>query len=187
MENVVSGKRWAEDTDPHKPPRPSAPIPGLLSYDEYVRRQQEWDEIQQQMRLFGLFYEGGEAFMYPAAWLMNSERLHKQLLESEVERKVEALGIDVAAGGGDETVWTFADQHGIIEQVGMHLSDTMEIAGRTVRYIRQHKLAGKQVAIDAGGGGKQISDRIRELVMEHPDSSNLVFVALGRRLGLVAQ
>jgi hypothetical protein len=38
----------------------------------------------------------------------------------------------------------------------------MEIVGRTVRLIQQHNLPPERVAIDAGGGGKQIADRLHE-------------------------
>ena len=40
--------------------------------------------------------------------------------------------------------------------------NTMEIAGRTIRLIEQHRLPAWQVAFDAGGGGKQIADRLHE-------------------------
>jgi len=58
-----------------------------------------------------------------------------------------------------------------------------EIGTLEVRSAYDHTIAAaRQLGCEAA-----TADRIRELVMEHPDSSNLVFVALGRHLGLVAQ
>jgi hypothetical protein len=78
-------------------------------------------------------------------------------------REVEAIGVDVAAGGRDKTCWTLIDHAGVIDQIIMDLANTMEIVGRTVRLIQHHNLPASRVAVDAGGGGKQIGDRLHEL------------------------
>jgi hypothetical protein len=75
---------------------------------------------------------------------------------------VEAIGVDVAAGGRDRTCWTLVDRLGVIDQIVMDLANTMEIVGRTIRLIREHRVDSNRVAIDAGGGGKQIADRLQE-------------------------
>ena len=77
-------------------------------------------------------------------------------------RRVEAIGVDVAAGGRDDTCWTLVDRLGIIEQIVMDTPNTMEIGGRTIRLIKRHELPAGRVAFDAGGGGKQIADRLHE-------------------------
>jgi hypothetical protein len=38
----------------------------------------------------------------------------------------------------------------------------MEIVGLPIRLLDQHQLAAGRVAFDAGGGGKQIADRLKE-------------------------
>jgi len=68
----------------------------------------------------------------------------------------------VAAGGRDDTCWTLIDRLGVIEQIVLDTPNTMEIVGRTIRLIKEHGLPGRRVALDAGGGGKQIADRLRE-------------------------
>ena len=45
----------------------------------------------------------------------------------------------------------------------MDTPNTMEIPGRTIEMIRRLKVPAQCVAIDAGGGGKQIVDRLHEL------------------------
>jgi hypothetical protein len=70
--------------------------------------------------------------------------------------------VDVAAGGRDKTVWTVVDQWGVIEQIVMDTPNTMEIPGRTIGLMRQYNVSAQRVAFDAGGGGKQIADRLRE-------------------------
>ena len=70
--------------------------------------------------------------------------------------------MDVAAGGRDKTVWTVADEEGVIDQIVMDTPNTMEIPGRTIELMSQYKVPASQVAFDAGGGGKQIADRLQE-------------------------
>jgi hypothetical protein len=77
-------------------------------------------------------------------------------------RRAKAMGVDVAAGGRDNSCWTVVDRCGIIEQVVLDLDDTMQIAGRTIELMKKYSLAAGFVALDAGGGGKQIADRLRE-------------------------
>jgi hypothetical protein len=72
------------------------------------------------------------------------------------------VGIDVAAGGRDQTCWTLVDRYGIIQQIVLDTPNTMEIAGRTISLIKEHRLTYGMVAMDAGGGGKQTADRLAE-------------------------
>ena len=53
-------------------------------------------------------------------------------------------------------------ERGVIEQIVADLANTMEICGRTVALINKHGLSPYCVATDAGGGGKQIADRMIE-------------------------
>jgi len=55
--NVQAGLRWQ---DAGKSGPPPVLIPGLLTYQEFLRRQQEWDEVQRTTRLYGHFYEGDQ-------------------------------------------------------------------------------------------------------------------------------
>jgi hypothetical protein len=71
------------------------------------------------------------------------------------------MGLDPGEGG-DNTAWTLIDKQGVIEQISMKTPDTTEITSRTIALIKQHQLNPRKVAIDRGGGGKQIADQIRK-------------------------
>jgi len=157
--NVKAGMRWKELGRDGEPP---VLISGLLTYQEFVRREATWDQVKKTTRLYGQFYEGDQALLFPMSWLdaaMNQCRWQEL---TNRKRIVEAIGVDVAAGGRDDTCWTTVDYSGVIEQIVMDLPNTMEIVGRTLRLIQAHNLSAERVAIDAGGGGKQITDRLHE-------------------------
>lgn len=157
--NVEMGLRWREAGNPGRAP---LLIPGLLGYDDYLRREQELDEVQRMIRLYGQFYEGDRAVLYPTAWLDAAMDAARWTQLQNGPRKAEAMGVDVAAGGRDNTCWTVIDGQGVIEQIVADTPNTMEIPGRTIQLMRQYNLGARRVAIDAGGGGKQIADRLRE-------------------------
>ncbi len=157
--NVQLGQRWKKEGRPGKPP---VLIEGLLTYGEYARREKMWDEVQRTTRLFGHFYLGDQAMLFPSAWL-DAAMDHDRWAElQQQQRRVEAIGLDVAAGGNDNTCWTLVDHHGIIQQIVLDTPNTMEIVGRTIQLIQEHELFPHWVAIDADGIGKPIADRLAE-------------------------
>ena len=137
-------------------------IPGLLTYPEYIRRLAEWDERERTIRLEGQFYEGEGVLLFPPDCLDQACDRRRWLELSAGPRKAVAMGIDVAADGPDFTVWTIVDQFGIIKQIKMSTPNTMEIVGRTIELLRQYDLSATVVAMDIGGGGKQLADRLKE-------------------------
>lgn len=157
--NVQAGKLYRESGGTGPAP---IVIAGIISDEEYLRRMQDWDAVQRTTRLDGRFHEGEESRLVPDAWLDVAMDRNRWNYLAEVERTPTAIGIDVAAGGRDNTVWTLVDQYGIVEQFVMDLSNTMEIAGRTIEFMTCHDIDPYFVAIDAGGGGKQIADRLKE-------------------------
>lgn len=158
--NVKAGRRWKELGRAGAPP---LLIAGLLTYEEYVRREATWDEVKKTCRLFGHFHEGDASLLFPMTWL--DAAMHRRRWDeiNALPRYVEAIGLDVAAGGRDKTCWTMVDHRGLIEQIVKDLGNTMEIVGNTLRLLQQYRLPAERVAIDAGGGGKQIADRLHEL------------------------
>lgn len=157
--NVQAGMRWREAGNEGRPP---VMIPGLLSYEEFVRREQEWDEIKKTTRLYGQFYEGDQMRMFPDRWLdlAMDQRRWDQL--SEQPRQALTMGVDVASGGRDDTCWTLIDEHGVVAQHVLDVENAMEIVGRTAQLMNSHGVSAECVAFDAGGGGKQIADRLIE-------------------------
>ncbi|MHC4404645.1 MAG: hypothetical protein ACYTG0_33755 [Planctomycetota bacterium] len=103
-----------------------------------------------------------QSVLFPAEWLEAAMDRRRWEQLSRGDRTAEAMGVDVAFGGRDDTCWTVVDRHGVMDQIVLDLSNTMEIVGHTVRLMEKHQLRGGAVAIDAGGGGKQIADRLYE-------------------------
>ena len=64
--NVQLGFKWKEAGKQGSPP---IVISGLLTHDEYVRREHSYDIVQRTTRLHGHFYEGDQAMLFPAEWL----------------------------------------------------------------------------------------------------------------------
>src|SRR5512139_1552811 len=89
-------------------------VPGVLPWNDYVKRRQLWDPIRQCIGIDGIFYEGAEVLLFPPAWLNASEALADALKHSK--RFPEAIGIDPAEGG-DKTSMTCIDRYGVIEIV----------------------------------------------------------------------
>ncbi len=140
--------------------RSSLLIPGLLSYEEFVQRNQEWDEVKRTTRLHGFFYEGDQAMLFPAAWLDVAQQYDLELVGQT--RKARAMGVD-GAEGRDLTCWTIVDQHGVIKQVAKQTPDTTEVVQETLQLMDAHDIAPQCVVFDGGGGGKAIVDRLRQL------------------------
>jgi hypothetical protein len=118
--------------------------------------------VQRTTRLHGHFYEGDQAMLFPATWLETAMDRRRWAELQQQSRRVQAIGVDVAAGGRDNTCWTLVDEHGVIEQIALDVADTMQIVGRTLALIRDHHIQSTRVAMDAGGGGKQLADRLSE-------------------------
>src|SRR5262249_59342250 len=71
-------------------------------------------------------------------------------------------GIDPAEGG-DSTAMAAVDRQGLIELVSKKTPDTSVIVGDAIAFARRHGVPAPRVAMDRGGGGKQLTDRLREL------------------------
>jgi len=165
--NVQIGREFAKRGIKKRPP---IIIPGVVSYQEYLQRDQEWDEVKKQTRLHGQFYEGEQMLLYPMAWLDQSQAEYRRLAkvadadpDQPKPRTGKAIGVDVAMGGRDNTVWVVADEKGVLELVCLDTPNTMEIPGRTIELMRKWSVPSNCVAMDAGGGGHQIADRMAEL------------------------
>ena len=139
--------------------------PGVLSFPEYLRRLEIWDDIKVRTRVKGLFYEGDETFLYPPNWIDCAEQSYlKYMPEGYPNKSLSAtsMGVDVG-GGGDDSVWTMITRHGIVEQHIKKTPDTMLNVKLTIEFMKKYGIKPRRVCMDAGGGGKQIADRLREM------------------------
>lgn len=136
-------------------------VPGVMSHWKYVDRRKRWDKVKQRIQLDGEFYEGAELLLFPPLWLDASASLAGKLPPFR-QRKARALGCDPGEGEA-ETAWYVIDEYGILEEVAYRTPDTSVIAKQTAALIRKWDLPSDRVMFDAGGGGKQIRDQMRDM------------------------
>jgi len=148
--NVKAGKRYVAAKARGRPP---VLIPGILSYEDYMHREAKWDAYNRAVRLHGRFYEGDDRQMFPAAWLDAAERAWQRV--KGMDRGPCYLGVDVAAGGRDQSVWIVVDHLGIVECMVKDTPDTTVLPEITLSLMGKHGIRPMHVCVDSGGGGKQ--------------------------------
>jgi len=183
--NVLFARSHIEAGRPGPPPLVS---PGILSYADFQTRQANWPADKVRTRLLGLFPDDADERLFPDEWLDVAQRLGAEVrslfaadertrgvdeeppddpmrirLASHLKRfdRPYALGVDVAAGGADQTVWVVLGRFGVRQIVAKHTPDTSEITRVTRRLAHRWRITRRAVAFDAGGGGKQIADALR--------------------------
>lgn len=134
-------------------------FPGVLSYEEYVKRRKLFDPIKQKVSLDAEFYEGAEVLMFPPDWLGRAELVAARLTR---ERPGKAMGCDTAEGG-DSSSWSVSDDKGLIVQETFKTPDTNIIPAHTIKLIKKYNINPENVWFDRGGGGKQHVDRMRAM------------------------
>ena len=156
--NVQRGlKQKAEGKSPDN----SRVIPGVLGYADYAMRRRLWDPVMQCIGLDAKFWEGSESLLYPPQWLNRSSTYAAELSIQKVPRRARAIGIDPAEGG-DKTTMAAVDEYGLIEMVSRKTPDTSVITKEALAFMYKHGCTADCVMFDAGGGGKQHADRLRD-------------------------
>ena len=142
--------------------------PGILSYSDYLAHEVNWPPDRVRTRLLGLFPDEADERLFPGEWLDIAQQLGRLLRERPADPprtrpfdRFFSLGVDVASGGADETVWVVLGRYGVREIVAKRTPDTSVIANITIRLMRRYNIWGNAVAFDAGGGGQQIVDGMR--------------------------
>lgn len=135
-------------------------LSGVLTWEEYLERREKWDKIKQCIGLDGSFYEGEEVLLYPPMWLDRAERIANERKRWGL-RKARAIGIDPAAGG-DKTAMAAVDDYGLLELVSRRTPNTADIPKEALAFIQKHGVRPEMVIFDAGGGGKQHADHLRD-------------------------
>jgi hypothetical protein len=133
-------------------------IPGVLPWDDYLKRLETWDPVRICVGIKAEFWEGADALLYPPQWLNRAEDLHRTLVG--MPRRGKALGVDPGEGVAN-TSWTVVDDLGVIEQVSMLTPDTAVIIGHTKALAETWHVPAEDIVFDRGGGGKQIADLLR--------------------------
>jgi|TARA_R110002110_G_scaffold145775_8_gene335385 hypothetical protein len=132
-------------------------VPGVVRYEDYIKRRALWGKVRQSIGLDAEFYEGAEEFLYPADWM---ERSYKLAAELGPRSTAVTIGVDPAEGG-DNSAWAVCDMNGLIELISMKTPDTTEIPRKTLELMVRYRVKASGVYFDRGGGGKQHADFLR--------------------------
>lgn len=125
-------------------------VPGVLTWEAYLKRRATWDIKRQTVGLDAEFYEGAEVRLYPPDWLARANLIAEKW---RLQRRIaKAMGIDPAEGG-DSSVWTIIDEFGIIEQLSIKTPDTSVIPNTTLALMNRWSVPSSAIVFDRGGGG----------------------------------
>lgn len=144
--------------------------PALLPHDWVAKKLKAWGPDDPLFRVFAdaEFVASLEKVVVPAVHVAASFRL----LGSYTEDDQIEVGLDVAAGGMDLTVWIARRGSKVLEIHRMSGNNTMEVVGETVRfrkYLESHyEVKVSHIKLDAIGVGSGVYSRLMEL--EEPES-----------------
>lgn len=134
-------------------------VPGVLTFDAYKTRMATWDEVRKCIGLWGQFWEGASALLYPPAWLNEAE------LRIADNNEPFYMGIDPGEGG-DDTSWAVINRSGLKKLLSKSTPDTTVIPNTTIQLMTEFNIKPEHVVFDAGGGGKQHADWLRSRGMK---------------------
>ena len=132
-------------------------IPGVKTYDQYLKDRATLSAAEQAVILDAAFWEGADQLLFPPEWLTRAATLAEQLNDN---RPGGALGIDPGEGSSN-TTFTVVDRQGIIDVRSQKTPDTSVIANEAIAMFHEYQIPHGKVGIDRGGGGKQIADELR--------------------------
>lgn len=168
--NVQLGIAWEQAGGEGEPP---VAMPGVLSYQEYRERLVSWPEHRLRTKLRGYFPSTDEDLLFSEESLDVAQRLHDLLFEQDasgvwksrypsfIKHGPKALGVDVAEGK-DFTVWTVVGRWGVVYKKRRQTRDTSVIPGETLRIMKRFGIHPRYVLFDAGGGGTQHANTLRQ-------------------------
>ncbi len=133
-------------------------VPGVISWQDYLKRRTTWDEERQSVGLDAQFWEGQETLLYPPDWL-NKAELRAEILKTTRRDGPRGLGCDPAEGG-DKTSWAISDHLGLLALISKRTSDTSVITSETIAIAREWKVPPNFWCFDRGGGGLAHADRL---------------------------
>lgn len=136
-------------------------LPGVLPYEDYLRRLATWDVVKQTVGLRAKFYKGAGNLLYPPLWLDLSERRAEQLRNEGIKRKARAIGIDPGEGEAN-TAMVAVDDLGIVDRHSLKTPNTTLVTKNAIAFGKKHDVDPWYWIFDKGGGGLQHADRLRE-------------------------
>lgn len=168
--NVVAAKRCLELGRP-LPKR--TPVPGLLSYEEYLNRRATYPPWQARPSLDGLFNDESTAKLFPKEALDFGQSLFHRLQAGAPDRRESpyrwlrwwgwpfGIGVDCAMGGGDLSAWAIYGRFGCVHVETLDTPNTRAIKRQTLSLMRHWRIQPEWVCFDRAIG-KGIADELRE-------------------------
>jgi hypothetical protein len=135
-------------------------VPEHILNPDWIEEQKEhWGEDSPQyiVRVLGKFPETGGDFQLIPQWL-----LEESASKDPVEAPGRFIGLDVARGGGDQSVAVVTVDGCVVEALGWDSPDLMHTAAKTRELARKHEVPGNHVCVDVSGIGAGVVDRLRE-------------------------
>lgn len=134
-------------------------LPGVLTWEEYQDRRDNWDKVSQCRSLDAEFWEGEDELMYPVSRLNRAQDVAMKSVGKP--RKAKAMGVD-SAEGGDSTCWYIIDEFGVLYGLSMKTPNTVVIPNKTIALMREWGIPASKVFFDRGGGGYGHACTLRE-------------------------
>jgi hypothetical protein len=137
-------------------------LPGVLPYEDYIRRRTTWDTVKQTVGLDARFYRGAANLLYPPLWLDLSEHRAIYLRDHSPIRSPKAIGIDPGEGEAN-TAMVCVDEHGVVDMDTQKTPNTAVITRNAIAFGKKHDVHPSYWIFDKGGGGTQHANILREL------------------------
>jgi hypothetical protein len=139
---------------------------GVLSWNDYQQRRALWSKQRQLIGLDAQFPDDADCMLFPSGAIARCEGIaaaYKLAASTNPNfiRRAQSIGID-SAEGGDDTTLAACDSLGLIELRKLSTPNTAVITAEAINFGRRHNVPAHKWIFDAGGGGKQHADRLRE-------------------------
>lgn len=134
---------------------------GRISREWAAQRKAQWGEESAvyRNRVLGEFAASEEAGLIPLSWIETANERWENLRESGQWGPFVRCGVDVARGGGDQTVIALRHGDAIKELRRFSRQDTMATTGQVARLLSGQ---GGEAVVDVVGIGAGVVDRLRE-------------------------
>lgn len=134
-------------------------IPGMVTLDWLKQMREDFPEDSPifQMMVNAKFPETSEKGLIPTSWVLAAFDRWLRMKERTIHG-AKRLGVDVARGGGDETILTYRVGNFILEQVPLHTPDLSKLQDKLEAEAR----SGWGVGIDVVGIGAGVYDTLRQ-------------------------
>lgn len=127
------------------------------------QRRKQWGENSAIYRnhILGQFAQDSELTVIKLEWVEAAMDRWETLHDADAFGPIDTVGMDIARGGGDKTIFALKSGNAIISIQEMDMHDTMPIADHADKILERNPLA--KAIIDVIGVGAGVFDRLRQL------------------------